>query len=188
MERRALPIVLTLLISTIAQVRAQSPSPAPTSDPIETARRLLMATLGSTEMVWNNVFTDSGQRYVGPRFVFYMQRTPTSCGTVLSAMGPLYCASDRKIYLDSSFLQKMEERLAGCASAERCTTVSAYVIARLIGRHVQNLLGILPKVEQELRSRDRVAASLKTRMELQTDCLVGLTMKHLNDLKIAEGG
>jgi predicted metalloprotease len=54
---------------------------------------------------------------------------------------------------------------------------------------VQNLLSVLPRVEQRQRNVDRVTAkSLQVRMELQSDCLVGLSMKHTNERKITEGG
>jgi predicted metalloprotease len=184
MIRWALPIVFAVLISTVGDITLVRGQASP-----EASRKLLIETLGITEMVWNNIFTDNGQRYTGPTFVLYTQRTPTECGMVLSAMGPFYCASDRKIYLDLSFFREMEDRLGGCASAGGCATVNAYLLVRAVGRHVQNLLGILPKVEQQQRNVDRVSAkSLRVRMELQTDCLVGLSMKHTNERKITEGG
>jgi predicted metalloprotease len=171
----------------IESVTSTSSNGVPNS--AEASRKLLMATLGSTEMVWNNIFTNNGERYTGPTVVLYTQQTPTACGIVLAAMGPFYCASDRKIYLDLSFFREMEGRFGGCAGVGSCATANAYVIARLVGRHVQNLLGILPKVQQQQHILDRAAANrLQVRMDLQTDCLVGLSMKHTNERQIAEGG
>jgi len=204
MVRQALPIVFAVVISSVGGIMVDTGQtlaepgkliPSASSDgklvanSPESLRKLLIDTLESTEMVWNNVFANNGERYTGPTFVLYTQQTPTACGMVLSAMEPLYCATDRKIYLDLSFFREMEDRFGGCGGARSCTTVNAYVIARLVGRHVQNLLGILPKVQQVQRTLDRVAATrLQVRMELQTDCLVGLSMKHTNDRRIAEGG
>jgi predicted metalloprotease len=93
------------------------------------------------------------------------------------------------MYLDLSFFREMEDRLGGCPSAGSCTTVNAYVLVRLVGRHVQNLLGVLPKVQQVQRTLDRVSANrLQVQMELQTDCLVGLSMGHTNERHLTEGG
>jgi len=203
MIRSALPIVFAVVISTVGEITVDTRQtsaqhaeliPPNSSDGAlvanspESLSKLSIDMLGSTEMVWNNIFANNGQRYTGPTFALYTQQTPTACGMVLSAMEPLYCASDRKIYLDLSFFREMENRFGGCGGAESCITVNAYMITRLVGRHVQNLLGILPKVQQVQRTLDRVAANrLQVQMELQTDCLVGLSMKHTNDRRIAEG-
>jgi uncharacterized protein len=203
MIRRGLRIIFGVVISTVgitAVTGQTSPEPAKlipsassnetlTADSLEDSRKLLIEALDNTEMAWNNIFTNNGERYTGPTLVLYTQQTPTACGMVLSAMAPLYCASDRKIYLDLSFFREMEDRFSGCGGAGSCTTVNAYVIARLVGRHVQNLLGILPKVQEVQRTLDRAAVNrLQMRMELQTDCLVGLSMKHINERRIADGG
>ena len=44
-----------------------------------------------------------------------------------------------------------------------------------IGNHVQNLLGLLPKVQEAKRAMDKAEAnSLQVRVELQADCLAGV--------------
>jgi predicted metalloprotease len=49
------------------------------------------------------------------------------------------------------------------------------VIAHEIGHHVQNLIGVLPKVEQLKASMDKVEGNqLQVRVELQADCLAGV--------------
>ena len=45
-------------------------------------------------------------------------------------------------------------RFRGC-SGKACEFSEAYVIAHEVGHHVQNLLGILPKVQQAQRARAR---------------------------------
>src|SRR3954469_24964087 len=60
--------------------------------------------LGSTEVVWKDVFEQSGQRYRTPPLVMFSAATRADqCGMAQSAMGPFYCPSDQKIYLDTSF-------------------------------------------------------------------------------------
>ena len=49
------------------------------------------------------------------------------------------------------------------------------MIAHEIGHHVQNLLGLLPKVQQTKRAMDKAEAnSLQVPVELQADCLAGV--------------
>jgi len=50
-----------------------------------------------------------------------------------------------------------EPAFRGCdVGSKACQFSQAYVIAHEIGHHVQNLLGILPKVQQQQRGMDRV--------------------------------
>jgi predicted metalloprotease len=49
------------------------------------------------------------------------------------------------------------------------------VIAHEIGHHVQNLLGVLPKVQEAKRAMDQTGDNaLQVRVELQADCLAGV--------------
>jgi predicted metalloprotease len=97
-----------------------------------------------------------------------------------SAMGPFYCPVDQKIYLDTSFFRDIETRFHGC-DGRACQFAQAYVIAHEVGHHVQNLLGILPKVERAQRGMDRTDANrLQVRVELQADCLAGIWANHEN--------
>jgi predicted metalloprotease len=59
--------------------------------------------------------------------------------------------------------------------SKTCRFSQAYVIAHEIGRHVQNLLCILPKVQNAQRAMDTVERNhLQVRVELQADCLAGV--------------
>jgi predicted metalloprotease len=91
-------------------------------------------------------------------------------------MGPFYCPIDQKVYLDTSFFNDMQRRYRACDSDKACKASEAYVVAHVVGHHVQNLLGILPKVQQaQQASGDRVTANqLQVRIELQADCLAGV--------------
>jgi predicted metalloprotease len=89
-------------------------------------------------------------------------------------MGPFYCPKDQKVYLDTAFFQDMKRRLGGGGDF-----AYAYVIAHEIGHHVQNLLGILPKVQaaqQRAASQgnESGANNLSVRVELMADCLAGV--------------
>jgi predicted metalloprotease len=105
--------------------------------------------------------------------------TQSACGFAQSAMGPFYCPSDERIYLDTAFFRDLEQRFRGC-SGKACEFSQAYVIAHEVGHHVQNLLGILPKVQQVQRSAgSRTEANrLQVRVELQADCFAGVWAHH----------
>ncbi len=94
-------------------------------------------------------------------------------------MGPFYCPNDREVYLDTSFFRDLETRFRGC-TGKACEFAQAYVIAHEVGHHVQNLLGILPKVQQAQRASGNRAQSnrMQVRVELQADCFAGVWANH----------
>jgi uncharacterized protein len=53
-----------------------------------------------------------------------------------------------------------------------CQFSQTYVIARLVGHHVQNLLGILPRAQQAQRAAGNKAAAnhIQIQVVLQADC------------------
>ena len=62
-------------------------------------------------------------------------------------------AFDEKAYLDTSFFRDLEQRFGACdIGSKTCQFWQAYVIAHEIGHHVQNVLGLLPQVEQAQRA------------------------------------
>lgn len=137
--------------------------------------------LGSTEAQWKDIFARDGQTYRPPVLVLYRGVTDARCGQMAqSAMGPFYCPVDQKIYLDTSFFREIETRFNGC-DGKACRFAQAYVIAHEVGHHVQNMLGILPKVERAQGAMDRTDANrLQVRVELQADCLAGIWANHEN--------
>jgi len=130
--------------------------------------------LASTEDVWGDIFAHAGRTYVPPRLVLYRGEIPTACGTGESAMGPFYCAQDRKVYIDLGFYQTLRDRLGSPGEF-----AEAYVIAHEVGHHVQNLLGITAKVEALRARENRVQANATSvRVELQADCYAGVWAFH----------
>lgn len=160
----------------------------PTGTPSDEAGQFVSAVLGNTEDVWKDIFQKNNQNYRVPKLVMYSGVTQQACGGVAqAAMGPFYCPNDQRIYLDTSFFRDLENRFRGC-SGKACQFAQAYVIAHEVGHHVQNVLGILPKVQQMQaqfqRSGDRVEANhLQVRVELQADCLAGVWAHHSDQAK-----
>ena len=102
-------------------------------------------------------------------------------------MGPFYCPNDQKVYLDTSFFREIENRFHGC-SGNACKFSEAYVIAHEVGHHVQNLLDVLPKVQQQQQQVDKVEGNrLQVRVELQADCLAGVWANRENQRQQREG-
>ena len=161
------------------QQTQQVPSGAPTDQ----TGQFVAAVLGSTEAQWKEIFAGAGKTYEPPTLVMFSGATRSACGAAQSAMGPFYCPIDRKVYLDTAFFQDLERRFRGCeAGSKSCQFSQAYVITHEIGHHVQNLLGILPRVQQLQRSMDQSDANqLQVRVELQADCLAGIWAHHAEE-------
>jgi uncharacterized protein len=137
------------------------------------------AVLGSTEDVWEGVFTQGGSRYQPPVMVLFSGAVESACGFSSAAVGPFYCPLDNKLYLDLSFFDELERRFGAPGDFAQ-----AYVIAHEVGHHVQNQLGIADKVRAaQQRGSQEQANALSVRMELQADCLAGVWAKHSSMLE-----
>jgi predicted metalloprotease len=145
--------------------------------PTDEMGSMISGVLGEIDDRWDEIFKDSGQKYTGPRIVLFRNATNGGrCGMAQSAMGPFYCPPDKQIFLDTSFFRQVETRFQGC-SGSACKFTAAYIIAHEAGHHVQNLLGILPRVtrlQQQAGERTPEANQLQVRVELQADCLSGV--------------
>ena len=165
----------------------QESQPAPGNAKTESASdqmsEFVSAVLGSTEAQWKEIFAQAGRTYEGPTLVMFSGATRSACGFAQSAMGPFYCPNDQKVYLDTAFFQDLERRFRGCdVGSKSCQFSQAYVITHEIGHHVQNLLGILPQVQEAQRSMDSVESNqLQVRVELQADCLAGVWAHHAEE-------
>jgi uncharacterized protein len=147
---------------------------AKTSQPSDAAGTFVSKVLRQNEDRWREIFQQSKQRYEAPHLVLFRGRVQSACGLAQSAMGPFYCPGDKKIYLDTSFFGELERRFQGC-SGKACQFSQAYVIAHEYGHHVQNLLGILPKVQQMQHGVAKTEANrMQVRVELQADCFAGV--------------
>jgi uncharacterized protein len=150
-------------------------APQRSGAPSDRTGQFVSAVLGSTEAVWRDVFQQEGGRYRAPTLVMFSGATRSACGAARAAMGPFYCPNDQRVYLDTSFFRDLQRRFRGCDTSKACEFSQAYVIAHEVGHHVQNLLGILPKVQQRQHSLGKVEANhLQVQVELQADCLAGV--------------
>jgi uncharacterized protein len=167
------------------QTPYSGPSGAPggqaTSDaPQDKSAQFVAAVLGDTEDRWSEIFQGLQRTYDPPKLVLFSGITRSACGTAQSAMGPFYCPNDRRVYLDTAFFRQIETQLRGCpVGSSTCEFSQAYVIAHEVGHHVQNLLGILPKVRQQQESAgERDTNRIQVLLELQADCFAGVWANH----------
>src|SRR6266700_3874973 len=172
--------------------RVEAPSqPRRTGTPQDEMGRTVSRILGSTEVVWKDIFAKDGKTYRAPTLVLYRETTDARCGgAAQSAMGPFYCPNDQKVYLDTSFFREIETRFRGCdVGSKSCQFAQAYVVAHEVGHHVQNLLGILTKAHQAQRVADSKAAAnhIQVQVELQADCLAGVWANRENEMLKSEG-
>ena len=147
-----------------------------TTAPTDQIGQFVAAIVGQNEDVWaEQLPAQKGLKFQPARLVMFDGATESACGTAQSAMGPFYCPLDRKIYLDTSFFNDMKRKLGGGGEF-----AYAYVISHEMGHHLENLLGILPKVQraQQQASSQAQANALSVRVELMADCLAGVWAAH----------
>ena len=161
------------------------PQSAPV-DPNDPTRKFLSKVVGGTEAVWAEVLpAQAGVQYQPATLVMYDGATRSGCGGAQAAMGPFYCPIDKKVYLDTSFFRDMQTKFGGGGDF-----AYSYVVAHEIGHHVQDLLGILDKVDDLKQQVSQTQANaLSVRIELQADCLAGVWANHANEKwKILQAG
>ena len=158
----------------------QQSAPAQTApvDPNDPTRQFLSKVVGGTEAVWSEVLpAQTGVRYQPATLVIYDGATRSGCGGAQAAMGPFYCPIDKKVYLDTSFFRDMKTKYGGGGDF-----AYSYVVAHEIGHHVQDLLGILDKVDNIKQQVSQTQANgYSVRVELQADCLAGVWANHANE-------
>lgn len=152
------------------QQTSQTADPAQMSEADARARDFVAAVLGETEDVWRQVFAQNGATYQEPRLVLFSGSTQSACGYANAAVGPFYCSADQRVYLDTEFFSDLERQFGASGDFAQ-----AYVIAHEIGHHVQNLLGVMDKVDAlRQRANQRESNDLSVRLELQADFFAGV--------------
>ena len=131
-----------------------------------TTKHFMLQVLASTEDVWTKLLG----RYPPTQLVAYSESYQSGCGAAQSAMGPFYCPTDKKIYLDTEFFDELSRRFQAPGDFAQ-----AYVIAHEVGHHVQDLTGSLGQAEQlQARASETEGNAIQVKIELQADCYAGV--------------
>jgi predicted metalloprotease len=158
---------------SIAPASQQSASAGQsTLDP--NTRHFMLQVLASTEDVWGKLLNG---RYTPTELVAYSQAYQSGCGAAQSAMGPFYCPTDKKIYLDTEFFNELSQRFQAPGDFAQ-----AYVIAHEVGHHVQDLEGTLDQAHNvQARSSETEGNAVQVKIELQADCYAGVWAANAKD-------
>ena len=149
-----------------------APTSAPTGQSTLSAddKRALSTSLRSTEQVWGEIFQKSGSQYTPTKLVAYSRSLQSDCGAAQAAMGPFYCPTDKKIYIDPQFFTELRTRFNAPGDFPEY-----YVIAHEVGHHVQDLEGTLDKASSAQSGSSQAAGNaIQVGIELQADCYAGV--------------
>ena len=122
----------------------------------------VVATGNSVDGVWQQLM----QGYQRPHVRLFTGQVDTGCGPATSAVGPFYCPVDRTAYFDTDFFQVLVDQFGSSGGP----LAQEYVVAHEFGHHVQNLLGVLGRAQQDPEG----ATGAGVRTELQADCYAGV--------------
>jgi predicted metalloprotease len=149
----------------------------------ETEVQFVSFVLDDVQNTWSTILPNNGATFHPAKLVLFRNSTDSGCGPAQSVMGPFYCPTDERVYLDLGFFDELKQKFGASGDFAQ-----AYVIAHELGHHVQHLLGTDARVRQ-LEQRDPSQANeLSVRLELQADCYAGVWAHSTQQRRILEQG
>ncbi len=132
-------------------------------------RKFVSQILRSTEVVWTDYFRQLGRTYENPKLILFTDSYPTACGQ--GQARPDRSTAPMTGWYIWTWLLRPHDPAAQCAGPVRPRLCDRHEV----GHHVQNLLGILGKVDG-IRGHSSEADSnaLSVKIELQADCFAGV--------------
>jgi predicted metalloprotease len=122
----------------------------------------VVATGNSVDGVWSQLL----KGYTRPHMKLFKDQVNTGCGPATTEVGPFYCPVDKTAYFDTGFFQVLVDQFGSSGGP----LAQEYVVAHEYGHHVQNLLGVLGRAQQDPQG----ATGGGVRTELQADCYAGV--------------
>ena len=139
----------------------------------------IIATVNSVQAFWGQELPRFRREYTPAKTIIYTGSTQSACGTASNQVGPFYCPLDTQVYIDASFFQILSEQFGSSGGP----LAQEYVVAHEYGHHIQDILGLLDKAQQDPKG----ANSGSVRLELQADCLAGVWANNATETKDAQG-
>jgi uncharacterized protein len=156
--------------SPVQQVPEGQQAPPTSESPEERkAAEFVSFVVTDAQDTWTKILEREGTQYRRSKLVLFRDAVQSACGSAQAASGPFYCPSDERVYIDLSFYDELRQRFGAPGDFAQ-----AYVIAHEVGHHVQNVLGIAPRVHEAMQRDPRNANDYSVRLELQADCFAGL--------------
>lgn len=149
----------------------------------ERAKKVAVFAFNDSQKVWARETPQVNVPYRPAKMVLFWDATRSGCGAADAQVGPFYCPTDEKVYLDLGFFDELGTRFGSPGEFAQ-----AYVVAHEVGHHVQKVLGIEAKMRQaQARSPER-KNELSERLELQADCFAGVWGHSTNDRHLLDPG
>jgi len=154
------------------------------STPAEEERiQFVSFVLDDVQKTWAQLLPKLGDQYQEARMAVFRDGVSTACGDAPAAVGPFYCPTDQRVYLDLSFFDDLARRFGAPGDFAQ-----AYVIAHELGHHVQHVIGIEQRVRQMQGSRPDAANQMSVALELQADCFAGVWANSTSQRRLLESG
>ncbi len=119
---------------------------------------------------WSQQIASLGGRYQPAKLAHFTPSAAKLCGLKVAVSGPFYCPGEQTVYLDDTFLQRLQRQ-----ARDQSSLALGYVVAHEVAHHIQAVMGTTALVEQaRARSTPEIARRSWVTMELQADCYAGL--------------
>ena len=135
----------------------------------ETEVQFISFVLDDVQNTWAKTLPNYGASFHPAKLVLFRNSTSSGCGEAQSVMGPFYCPTDERVYLDLGFFDELKQKFWAAGDFAQ-----AYVLAHELGHHVQHLLGTDAQIRRLQEQRPDAANQLSVRLELQADCYAGV--------------
>jgi len=139
----------------------------------------VIGTVNSVQAFWTAELPRQGAQWQPTKTVLYSGATQSACGTASNQVGPFYCPTDKRVYIDASFFNELTSRFGADSGA----LAQEYVVAHEYGHALQDQFGLLGRAQSDPQGPE----SGGVKIELMADCLAGVWAKGATETTDAQG-